>query len=513
VFDFPTDRGSVRAVAIPSSWREPLTGLYSALVGLTFIQIWVIAVAIFIWRCEARRASTARTQIVRVAHHEEEKFFKVWTWWRTKNRGSDDRHRREYAWLAGVFVIFATNLFLGPVLVQQLVLGDGAPANGDSLYFPAKWEKVTGSGTKNANIFKPSALRALGVAQLGTPSAVDRVQVSQVGLGHRPDSQAILGFDYSYNLTARDYGMQRFGGLRFDVKGHCYTEYDWVDAKQDNLYHLWNNPAHSRDFNARQKAFPQLGLDSDNGNHIDGSLAVKFNWTAFVSTAAGFSSTNGTDPWYLTDFEKSGSDKSKIPIKSNRPVLSCWETNVWTLDNRDLGDSWTFYDKNNQAVAKIMRDIFYSQIGQQPAVVTTGRSLDTLNLAISEQDTSTTFDAASASILKDLRRLLVTTFVWNANILLDTSLNELAPKYDVPNLLENDRTGAAGFVVPTTDATSMSLAFIIVVPCLLCFALLVGFCVDHMLSEKTKTFPCWSCGQGEQDEQGVGESRDKDKDT
>jgi hypothetical protein len=114
--------------------------------------------------------------------------------------------------------------------------------------------------------------------------------------------------------------------------------------------------------------------------------------------------------------------------------------------------------------------------------MSTAQNLDTINLAVANQDLSQSFDAGSGSILKDLRRMLVTTFVWNANILFDTTLYSANTLYEIRNLIEpQDRTAVADFVVFTPNATAMSLVFIIVVPCLVVLMFLLNWLIGRKL--------------------------------
>jgi hypothetical protein len=479
IFVFPTDHGSVPAVAIPSSWRESVTGLYSSMVGIIFIGIWVLIIAII------HRRHKGRAPIYRVAFHEEARFLKFRAWVFDPNW---PKRRSSWGWMAAVFIVWITNMGIGPALVSQLVLGEGAPANGNKLFFPQEWSNISvpNNVQKQNNILKPSVLRALSITELGIPDAVDRVQLNQLNLGQRADGQQILQFDYSYNLSARDFGMQHFSNLGFTVQGSCYTEYGWLQGGgKHNAYFLWNNqtnPWRNITLSQQQLAVPRALFYSGDSSSIGVEQYIASNQTyaVLVSTAGKYSFTPSTDPWYLTDADPTHSK----PVADDRPPLSCWEINAWTWGDTEIGDTWDFiYNKPNLAIPTIVRDVLYSALWQ-PGIISTGQNLDTINLAVADQDLLQSFDAGSGSIFKDLHRLLVTTFIWNTNIFFDMTLYNASTGYGIQNLiLLQDRAAVADFIVYTPDATAMSLVFIIVVPCLVALISLLNWVFGKKLDE------------------------------
>jgi hypothetical protein len=462
IFAFPTNRGSIPAVAIPSSWRNSVTGLYSSMVGIIFVSIWVFIVAII------RKRHGDRVLIHRVAFHEEARFMKFQAWTHTNKlkRGSSWT-----VWIVAVFIVWITNMGIGPAIVSQLVLGEGAPANGDELFFPQAWTNIPSytNTQKRNNALKPSVLRALSITELNIPKAVDRVQLNQRSLGQRADGQQILQFDYSYNLSAQDFGMQHFNSLGFTIQGSCYTEYGWSQGgDKHNAYLLWNNQTFNITLSPQQFAIPRAFFYTGNSSDTtDGELVGGSNQTyaVVVSTAGKYGFAPGTDPWYLTTDEGPASSAFPDLVLDDRPALSCWETNLWTWGDTPLGDTWYFiYTKPNHTIPTIVRDVLYTALWQ-PGIITTGQSLDTINLAVADQDLEESFDPGAGSIFKDLHRLLVTTFIWNANIFFDTTLYSVNTTYGTQNLiLPENRAAIADFVVFTPDATAMSFVFIIVVP-------------------------------------------------
>lgn len=70
-FVFPTKHGSFPAVAILKSWSSSVTGLYSSMVGIIFVGIWVFIIAII-----RRPHRDNSIPIHRVVFHEEERFIK-----------------------------------------------------------------------------------------------------------------------------------------------------------------------------------------------------------------------------------------------------------------------------------------------------------------------------------------------------------------------------------------------------------------------------------------------------
>jgi len=78
----------------------------------------------------------------------------------------------------------------------------------------------------------------------------------------------------------------------------------------------------------------------------------------------------------------------------------------------------------------------------------------------------------------------VTTFVWNSNIFFDMTLYNVNTTYGTENLiLPKDRAAVADFVVYTSDATAVSLVFIIVVPCFVALISLLNWCIGRKLGD------------------------------
>jgi hypothetical protein len=86
VFDYPTNSGPVRAVAIPSNWRESIVAIYSGMLSFTYIQIWVFIFAAILRRYlhTAKRTNPAdpdkQEEVRRVAFHEVERFLVFYSW-------------------------------------------------------------------------------------------------------------------------------------------------------------------------------------------------------------------------------------------------------------------------------------------------------------------------------------------------------------------------------------------------------------------------------------------------
>lgn len=157
---------------------------------------------------------------------------------------------------------------------------------------------------------------------------------------------------------------------------------------------------------------------------------------------------------------------------TQRPVLSCQETSGFTYNNVLISDPWSFiYNKPELNFPDTTRTILYGLLWQ-PAIITTGLNLDTINLQSSEQEIEYSFDASASSIYQDLQRMLVISYVQTTNILLDTTIHDtnttsLNTTSLVPNYIGNDnKTQIADFVVTSPDVATISLIFAIVVPCL-----------------------------------------------
>ncbi|PMD31973.1 hypothetical protein L207DRAFT_182777 [Hyaloscypha variabilis F] len=495
------------------------------MLSFTYIQIWVfIFAAIIRYRPAAPAAPAApatpattatpagpaeQEEARRVAFHELERFLVFYSW--AINRSvlnSEDRksfwHLRtwiknhlkpftsQYAiWVIALGFIWVSNMGIAPALIWALVLGEAAPANVNALFFP---NPANGSLAHFAqdldNIFKPAVLRGLTVAQISNPEAVHRVQLNQTNIGQTPDGEAILQFDYTYNISGVDFGMQHFGDLYFVLRGSCYTEYSWIVPGLNNSYSLWNNQniAQNVTLNDEQLANPQATFI--NPVTVTNPLVNNNTYAAYVSTSWKSSLTPSTDPWYFTDslFDPQ-TNSTSYSVKPNRPPLSCWETGLWTWKGQEIGNPGQF-GYNVPGFPLFHRDVLEYLLWGSPTSFTAAR-LDTINLAASDQDVLTSFDAGAGSINKDLNRLLVTSFVWNSNILFDLTLNGLSNTYGIPNYisLSKNLTGAGDFVIYTSDVAALALIFVLVVPIVMILMMIANLVMGHGLEEDYRPRP------------------------
>jgi hypothetical protein len=398
----------------------------------------------------------------------------------------------QYAiWVIALGFIWVSNMGIAPALIWALVLGEAAPANINALFFP---NPANGSLAHFAqdldNIFKPAVLRGLTVAQIGNPEAVHRVQLNETNIGQTPDGEAILQFDYTYNISGVDFGMQHFGDLYFVLRGSCYTEYSWIVPGLNNSYSLWKNQNITQNvtLNDEQLANPQATFI--NPVTITNPLVNNNTYAAYVSTSWKSSLTPSTDPWYFTDssFDPQ-TNSTSYSVKPNRPPLSCWETGLWTWKGQEIGNPGQF-GYNVPGFPLFHRDVLEYLLWRSPTSFTAAR-LDTINLAASDQDVLTSFDAGAGSINKDLNRLLVTSFVWNSNILFDLTLNGLSNTYGIPNYisLSKNLTGAGDFVIYTSNVAALALIFVLVVPIVMILMMIANLVMGHGLEEDYRPRP------------------------
>jgi hypothetical protein len=92
---------------------------------------------------------------------------------------------------------------------------------------------------------RSAALRALITVDYARESLKKKVKFDVNLARNDTIGRPQISFDYAYNLTGYDFGLQRVPSLLHIVTGHCETQYDWyqpgASTQTQDTYWLWGN--------------------------------------------------------------------------------------------------------------------------------------------------------------------------------------------------------------------------------------------------------------------------------
>ncbi|KAH8885293.1 hypothetical protein GQ53DRAFT_365477 [Thozetella sp. PMI_491] len=483
LFWMPMEGGSQRAFSVSSYVAYYLISVYTILVTTMVVTLWCLVFACFLYlRLRQNKQNATTTALWNKRYSIVESLLELLQYNKANNK------RWKQAWfaptLAVVLTFLAGHIALS-ILVPSIILIDrAAPVNPNSVVVPNNKLAKDGDARRKTQVFTadtPAIQRAVGSAQVAPPTVQSMTSVTMTSLGNNSNGEVMNRYEYSYSISGRDMGLQNFPTLMLAVTGACITEYGWLNSTNQTLELDWYN------------SFGNTSnpMDSPFGPAIDGDVPVAYfypgpyenftlwetnmTWAAYISSAYRYSYFPGTDPFYLTEQinEYDPNDLSIFPyaVKAGRPVLSCWEQNLWSYGDHTSNNTLQVNSDTlpGLGLPHSIQLIFARYLGI-PKIVSVGGLLYLSSLQSGSRfSLGSTFDASQSSMLEDLKRLVLTAYIATTNMLTDTTLYA-----DVSPTLDNMATdkdgavldGVGDFVVWTGDVAALSLKYIILIPSL-----------------------------------------------
>ncbi|KAL1608483.1 hypothetical protein SLS60_003425 [Paraconiothyrium brasiliense] len=373
------------------------------------------------------------------------------------------------------------------LIVRTMVLGHGAPVNPNSIYVPLSTLVTHETAFLLNAIAVPSALRAAGSVQSTDLSMYDnKVRIDNpVKLSGRPDigdGEYVSQHGYRYEVTAKDFGSQRYTGLTLHVEGLCTTEYGWhsdsstTDGKES--YCLWSNCSMPFTVSVHDSPIPVAVFKTKFSSTTGNPERLNHSFAMIVSSAEHTSYSEGKNPFYLTgsNYTENGSNHV-YRVKKGRPILSCWQSDTWSYRNQQsavkgLSSIITDFPEALEAIL-----VNYLSL---PMITELGVRLGQSTLLSARSSLGNNFYAAGANIHADLTHLVLASYVATKNILTDTALlkSDNATDMGIPNLLDDEQQkDVAIFVLYSKDISALSLTVLISVPIVVAFMFVIAYIV------------------------------------
>lgn len=179
-----------------------------------------------------------------------------------------------------------------------------------------------------------------------------------------------------------------------------------------------------------------------------------------------------TDPWYSTEPRPStnvttdGSpvrSRAQFRVRSKRPVLSCWQTNAWEHGDVRVKYPGLLKGKPGVKLSNALIDVLSAAFLNAPAIVNIGSAAKDSALLSCTTSADGVISAKDCSVTKDMRRLVVASYVSSRGIFADATMYGTSIT-DYKNLLKPDGKllpGAADFVVSDPNIQTFSLTGLI----------------------------------------------------
>lgn len=488
----PTAHGSVRAIAVTARVGQTIQSLYTLMLQTIVIQIWVILVLILM--------STA-TRRLRVTHNMGVANVAVWNSqysplsiaWSMLSYGT---RIPSYALM---WLILAGLAFSGQILVSSfgsphLIVGQAAPVNPQAVFVAPVSSDSNAAALLDNAVTAPANLRAVNALNAVDPFTGNIVNISDAtnnavhftssALGFTAKNESIYRFDYSYNVTGSDFGLQQAQSLIHMVQGSCYTEYQWyqgIGANDSDRYLVPCSPQSegcpesvknitvSND-DAKQ---PIVYVSIINSDTAQSNSSINITFLFAISSVNRLSYTESNDPWFLTQLDPDNSDIYRV--SSGRPFLNCWQQDSWSYN----GKTKSIYALDQLgALSPGLLNIFqWSLYSPRIITLTTGLGVSALKAGTAES-LGIYFVAASSSVKDEMLRLVSAAYIATKNTFAETTVVDSSQYPAVQNEALDPRNnstidGTGDFVVFGAGLSALSLSFLVSVPVVLLVLLMI----------------------------------------
>lgn len=534
----PTEDGGVWAIAFSSRTGNILIAVFAVVLLVMFSLLWtfICFLAVLLggnWRTgdvsESRYkamvtlwnsddSSLAFKRMIRFSYHSIYPEFNA--------KKEDERKpgetkstvtRNWWDFTYGIIVgILAISIYVGSIVVgiigpTLIQIGNVAPVRPSTVFYP-RFPTTAEENLQNFGLLAPSALRAIGSVESANRAIRSQVDISLSTLdGATPDGIR-QQLEYTYKLSGVDLGLQHASSLQLSVSGSCYTEYGWIvqDANDTEVYVLYPELGNN-DGTLAQRRMPVSHSLADIRNapraafithpHAKDQLAQNSNvsFAVLIASAHRASISKSSDPWYAT--ETRPTDDPSLPaapynatewMKLRRPVLSCFEHNLWTYGDPDSppANSVLALDKLPginlpDAIHNVLANAF-----SVPMVVTLGNAIGDSALRSRTTSPRGVIDAAKSSIKSDMERLVMAAYIASVNVFSGT-VSFTSGTGGYPNVLEGEdgepAPGAADIVVNSSDVQTFSMVGLISLAAILGFLCIQAWLISWLVHEHSRT--------------------------
>ena len=476
-FSMPTQYGTTHAISVSFEDGKKLLSAYTLMIDLILMQLWALAILIAI------------SALLRKPHSPNLGAASAAIW---NSQGSPFTVMKLMAnylfyvkkwrdwlyillWMFAAAVLIVATYVLSIGVPRFLLLGNGAPVNPKSIYIPDLPLNPGLEVIYRVHALQvPASLRAAGSVNAATLQKVTMV----TSLPRSGVNETIKQVKYNYNITAAEFGLQHAAGLVLSVEGSCITEYGWLSSSDLDTYNTTLDSYIAPIYNITLSRY-------------DGQSPIGYFWlgpeekksntnTSFVIAVSSTGRTSfnpSDDPLYAT--EKTNDESSYVInyiVMSKRPMLSCWEDNVWSYHGQKRAAS-QLTSLPELDMPDGLAKHFHNYSLSTPMIVRLGQMLGSRALHSASTALGGTFDAKSASMENDLHQLAAASYIATKNILTDTTTINRRSLTNLTNAAVDPKTGklyagTADFIITSKDIATISIKVLITIPLILILLLL-----------------------------------------
>ena len=496
-FDMPINGRAIWAIAFSSRSGTLITAALSVMLTVTFLCLWNLACFIALLSSSKTVKSRRRFAALVVIWNSNDPWFAFTKMLRYTFHYIRKREDGVFGliWLLVSLAVFGGSIAMGIVGPSLVQIGSAAPVRPEITYHPAEAVPPDYSGVlKVYGLTAPSFLRALGSVEASDVTKRKKLKIKEVALQAWNGAEPMTQIDYEYTINGDEFGLQHGSDLSMAVKGSCVTEYGWGDDKEDavDVYRLWG---------IENAMFPKISVDLGSLSIRNAPTAmfvphpkfVEQYKTANMSFAIVPSSAHRasivdsqTDPWYRTEpILDQLPDGVHFPyeathwVKRNRPVLSCWQQDLWTYGSYPKGNLPSIVELARTQPDAVKVPVSLLEVldlaAGMPMVVTMGTMSGDSALLSRTTSPNGVIDASASSAYKDMERLILASYVKTQNVLVDTTMfrsdgnwrNALLGDDNLP------KPGAGDFIIVSPKIQTFSMAGLITITVLLGSLLLI----------------------------------------
>ncbi|KAH8803600.1 hypothetical protein F5884DRAFT_861919 [Xylogone sp. PMI_703] len=356
-----------------------------------------------------------------------------------------------FVWVAFRITGLAIKYAIPIIFARHIKIGNGAPVNPKSIFVPSRNDTGILSDASNVNnleifnFYVPAALRAVGAIDSFNRTLSENPPLSVAEpetIGIDETGGLIIRYGYQYNVTGKDFGLQHYSELHLQDPWTCRTEYNWWAGSSNDV-----------------SIYPGTFVEE----------YIPFNMGCCYFT--------GPNP-----FHNNETTVAPYMVQPQRPVLSCWENDVWSYK----GHSGSITDLSTMPGLNMppgLSTIFIDSLGLL-MIYLLGTYLQVSALKSSVTALSDILDANSSCIFSDLERLVFASYLATINRLTETTLfppsngflNDVAPG-DI--ILQ----GSGDFVIYSGDIDTLSVRSLIIIPVLAVGLFIISLGLLSWLSE------------------------------
>jgi hypothetical protein len=510
-FQMPENDYTIPAVAVPKDEGDLWNSGYTLLITVMFAAIGKLVtdlvISLFPLRSNGNRAAMLVTyyntgdlvtSTFLMASYARKIYFRV-----RKDEGVRD-------W--GTFILalmlfslslslFTASLAAGLLIPTNLLMGTMARVSPGAIFY---FERPLGSDLVNEASSNPdsrdqavellfealqrfnhhAATRAYGTVEQNRRAIEEKTNFNYIEL---PVTNGNRGFkfEYGWEITGLDLGLQRDPELKQTVTGECETQFDWYNEEKStselDYYTLFKGTTYEFPVGPRLNGavHPKASfILAEAEELVEGEQVF-----AIVPQFAGRLSVHAmeNDLWYSTDrTNETGSDAGpQYIIRRSPPALLCTEKLLWEYHNLVVPTNQL--EKAAQIGMKLSKfwwnKVFTREFGDAPKTLQIGRSLATLSLgSLSQGFTENNFiNTPVANSTGDFRDWILTSYVGSREAIRNTALLQV-DRTGLENLATYDDDGnptgkpvpdeLADFVLESSEVTTLSLRVMLSIPCI-----------------------------------------------